>query len=715
MKKLCTLLALAFCLNGWAQTLIYYENFGTGTDCATDYGRPAGSYTGADGSWFSNTTVGTNSVSANIWYVSQTEAGRTNGTCGETCIDSSQLFNKTLHIANVGGSPKSSLFCPTGDCGARYDNGGVTGNSVTTHIRAESPTISSAGYSTITLQFDYILGGDTINDYLTVWYFDGAVWNMLGRPAPTPTCAISANSGGVDGIWSTMTFVMPSSANNNGGMKIGFEWVNNDDGIGSNPSVAIDNVTLLASNATPLPSTLTVTIIPPDSANHNYTYCSGIPYNFTGFANPSATSYQWTCSPPTNVTFNPSPAYQNGEAITFPNAGTYTLTLHCNSTYGAKDTTLIVTVVQTPTVSVSPSSVSICNGGTGINLYATGATTYTWTQSLNTMPANYLNPGGDSVFVNPSTLQPPMAFTYSVTNISTNGCVSKPATASVTAIAPPTPYYIVSPATICLGGHTTLSVDSMPATSTYTWTNIGGAAGGLGGFAGALQQASPIYFGTVDTTFNYQVHFQMNIPSCSAIIPHTFTVHITSLPTVSYTLTPDATPHTWDAYPNYQAGITSATWYWGDGTSTTGLYPSHTYSVAGSYNVCVEVTNASGCVSPKYCQTDSLFRLANNSTYSSMVQLNVKSGIAGIAQVAGINNLVNIYPNPATTSLQVALSVNSEGGTILITDMLGNTVKQVSGINNQVSINVADLSEGVYNVSISSGAGVINKRVVIVK
>jgi|GEM_PF-1259861 len=96
--------------------------------------------------------------------------------------------------------------------------------------------------------------------------------------------------------------------------------------------------------------------------------------------------------------------------------------------------------------------------------------------------------------------------------------------------------------------------------------------------------------------------------------------------TATYTLMPDVVPHTWDAYPSYSSYVTSARWYWGDGTSTTGLYPSHTYSVAGRYNICVAAYSSCGD-SAIYCQNDTVYRLGNNNnTLSSMININVVSG-----------------------------------------------------------------------------------------
>jgi hypothetical protein len=65
--------------------------------------------------------------------------------------------------------------------------------------------------------------------------------------------------------------------------------------------------------------------------------------------------------------------------------------------------------------------------------------------------------------------------------------------------------------------------------------------------------------------------------------------------------------------------------------------------------------------------------------------------------------------------LNVELGMPNESSTLTITDMMGNTVKQSIIYNLKSIINVADLAEGVYNVSITSNEGIINKRIVIVK
>jgi len=174
------------------------------------------------------------------------------------------------------------------------------------------------------------------------------------------------------------------------------------------------------------------------------------------------------------------------------------------------------------------------------------------------------------------------------------------------------------------------------------------------------------------------------------------------IPTVSYTLTADYTPHTYNAVPAYSPYIASARWYWGDGKDTLALYPSHTYSVAGRYNICVTAYSACGD-SAQSCQNDTVYRLGNNSAYSTMVYINVDSSsthTTGTPLSFGEGQGVRLYPNPASTSLTLTLSQAEGTYSFSIYDMLGNTVKQSIIYNTESIINIADLSNGMYQLRV---------------
>ncbi|HLP13415.1 MAG TPA: T9SS type A sorting domain-containing protein [Flavobacteriales bacterium] len=203
-------------------------------------------YSGVNGAWtMSNSSPAIACgvpTTPNEWYVSCAENGNAAGACGTGCG-----ANATLHVGNISTSPSAGFFCPTGDCGAAYDAGGLCGGfgvstSTMTDKRMESPVINCTGYSSITLSFNYIEGGETTNDNATVWYFDGSVWSQLADMAKTPT-----GTCGTQGTWTNYLITLPASADGNPNVKIGFRWVNDDLSASSDPSFAVDDVVLSVS------------------------------------------------------------------------------------------------------------------------------------------------------------------------------------------------------------------------------------------------------------------------------------------------------------------------------------------------------------------------------------------------------------------------------------------------------------------------------------
>ncbi|HEX7415075.1 MAG TPA: T9SS type A sorting domain-containing protein [Bacteroidia bacterium] len=191
----------------------------------------------------------------------------------------------------------------------------------------------------------------------------------------------------------------------------------------------------------------------------------------------------------------------------------------------------------------------------------------------------------------------------------------------------------------------------------------------------------------------------------------TVALNVIPSPTVSFNLVQDIAPHTWDVYPSYSSNVNFARWHWGDGTATVGLYPSHTYTTAGRYNINVLVY-ACPTDSSYFFQSDTVYRLGNNSPYSNMVYVNVLSNTTGIQQVTSSNE-VSIYPNPSNGSFVMEPNNNAKQ-TIQVYDVNGKMVLSQT-INCKTTIDASTLNEGVYNISIISNEGVTNKRLVIVR
>jgi len=227
------------------QQAVWGEEFENG--CAA--GCYASAYaTGPNGAW-TVTNTGVNGACANRWFISCQENGGAVGTCGVGCGN-----NETLHVGNdiACVSPNGCFFCPTGDCGAAYDASCPPAlcfvccscNSAQTDQRAESPIINLTGITGMTLTFNYMEGGQAALDNATVWYFNGAVWALLADMPKTVVCA-------GQGTWTAFSIALPASANNNANVRVGFRWVNNNDGSGADPSIAVDDVQITIPFAPP--------------------------------------------------------------------------------------------------------------------------------------------------------------------------------------------------------------------------------------------------------------------------------------------------------------------------------------------------------------------------------------------------------------------------------------------------------------------------------
>jgi hypothetical protein len=213
--------------------VFWTENFGTG--CNT--GQLASAYTGPNGAW-TITNTGTNDPAANNWFVSAAENGQGAGNCGAGCGT-----NRTLHVGAT---------YPSVDPGAAYyeSTPGFCPNFLPcsyTDRRAESPLINCTGRTGITLTFNYMEFGEGTNDNATLWYFDGTSWSLLVDLPKTLCCGGSACNGSLQGLWTAYSIALPATANNNPGIRIGFRWVNNANGTGTDPSFAVDDIQLSTS------------------------------------------------------------------------------------------------------------------------------------------------------------------------------------------------------------------------------------------------------------------------------------------------------------------------------------------------------------------------------------------------------------------------------------------------------------------------------------
>jgi gliding motility-associated-like protein len=389
--------------------------------------------------WNLLSVTGLNGADPNFWKVSDDEGGGLIPNLGV----GNNIPGTILCSCGIGGNGNNtmhitSVFNPTG--GASYDAGGLCGILFCplTNVRAESPTINCTGKINISVNFNYIENGQNTIDDGTLWYFDGITWAQIDNMPKTLTGC------GGQGLWTSRTIALPASANNNANVKIGYKWVNNDDGAGTDPSIAIDDITLSTPTTT---STISFSLTLPSPICQSNT----ISATFASTATP--TSFTWSATSP-NVVF--TPANSGTTSISFTAPGTYTVSLTaCQGTVCGTATSSIQ-VIATPTINFTASPTVVCVPGSS-TLTVTGGpstTSYTWSASQGPAITN----------TNIAVVSPTSNTTYTVLT-SIPGC-----TTSISFNVPvsPNPTITVTPNSSICNGQTINLVSAGGAT--YSWT-----------------------------------------------------------------------------------------------------------------------------------------------------------------------------------------------------------------------------------------------------
>ncbi len=308
--------------------------------------------------------------------------------------------------------------------------------------------------------------------------------------------------------------------------------------------------------------------------NNNFTFTNG-----STVAAPATMTYQWTFGDGGNTTAtSPSHSY-----IT---TGTYNTQLIVVTNNGCRDTIAkTVTLNAKPTVAFAPNVTAQCFKNhsftfTNTSSITTGTITYQWT----------FGDGGTSTLASPSHSYA-VAGTYNVKLIvtSNNGCKDS-LTKTVNVYPMPVAGYTVPTPQCQPNNNFTFTNTSAVSAGTlsYQWTF---------GDGGNTTAASPTHSYATAGTYNTQLIVITN-SGCRDTIAKT--IALNAKPTVAFT--PGVTAQcfknhsfTFTNTSSITSGTISYQWTFGDGGTSTVASPSHSYAVAGTYNVKVIVTSNNGC------------------------------------------------------------------------------------------------------------------------
>jgi len=236
---------------------------------------------------------------------------------------------------------------------------------------------------------------------------------------------------------------------------------------------------------------------------------------------------------------------------------TYTVTVSNGICSGTDD--IIVTVNPLPVIAVTNDTV--CNGNQG-SLLASGASTYLWSNLSN---------------ANPLTITPTTTTSYTVTGTDVNGCSS-------TGVGE---IYVIDYPNLSIS-----STDAHCSQSDGSVTVI--ATGGTGSYTYSWNTTPTSTSSSVSNVPAGTYTVTVSNDGCDTVS----SVIVANIPgpTASFILNPtQAEVNQTVMFTDMSTGATS--WYWnlGDGGVSVLTNPTHSYSISGTYTICLLVTDNFGC------------------------------------------------------------------------------------------------------------------------
>ncbi len=541
--------------------------------------------------------------------------------------------------------------------------------------------------NSITVNFSSNAASGNITVSGTNLYGNGTTATLEITVKPQPSSVITANG--------TTSFCSGGSVMLTAGVGSSYLWSNG----ATTQSINVANsgnysVTIIGANGCSI-STLPTVVTTINNAtptvsiqsNTGNTICAGTNVVFTATLNNggNAPAFQWKKNG-VNVGSNSNTYSDNGLANNDSVWCVLTSSLGCVTAPIASSNKIKLTVNSLPAVpsAISGTTTSCTIGGTNNLSNATNGGVWS---SSNTAVATISNVGKVTAASNGTS-----NITYTVTNAS--GC-SQSATAIFTVAAVTIPP-ITGLANVCVGATVQLS----NATPNGVWSSLNNRAsvnanGLLTGLNGGEYPASIKYTVT-------------NVNGCSAFANYAVTVNaIPNVPTITYAPgtvgNPQAGAPTGSfcvgkkfrvvATPNVPAGVWSAT-----GAASIAGYDTVKINAVGAGSIKYTYTSAAGCV--------------NSRTMSGNGVTCASRGIATNEKLETTNEF-SMYPNPAKSF--ISLNVNSliGAGSIVVTDLYGKTVKAQPLSMGTNTVDIANLSKGMYFVSTITSEGKTTKKLIV--
>jgi PKD repeat protein len=264
-----------------------------------------------------------------------------------------------------------------------------------------------------------------------------------------------------------------------------------------------------------------------------------------------------------------------------------------------------------------------------------------------------------------------------------------------------------------------------PGTTNYTFVDSSYVTSGKYGYS-----ASYIDFGNGQTqmlntlpgstytmqyvagSYNVCIYIQDSVnQSCMDTFCQTITVTSNTLPAcqATFSIWPDSL-NAGVYYGSNNSSTTGSnpvyTWSWGDGSTSTGQFPSHTYAASGTYMICLGMTASGGgaTCNDSFCIVQVVARMKGSNAMHSITILdpNAPNGINNLTSVSKLN----VYPNPASSELNIEMN-NEKVIDLKITSISGQLMNaEFDG----KKVQIKNLNSGVYFIEVKTASNIFRTK-----
>ncbi|MEI7597156.1 MAG: T9SS type A sorting domain-containing protein [Bacteroidota bacterium] len=617
----------------------------------------------------------TSSVAVIVTPLPTANAGNDKTICSGTSTTLTATGGGTYAWSNSGGSSATTIAlspttvttytvtvtssgCSASDAAVVYVNTSPTANA------GNDATICSGTSTTLTAT-----GGGTY-----AWSNSGgsSATTISLSPTTTTTYTVTVTSSGCNATDAAVVIVNATPTANAGNDKTicegasttltatgggSYAWSNNGGSSATTSSLyptTTTTYTVTVSNSGCSATDIAVVNVnplPTVNAGNDATICTGQSVDLAATGT-NVTTYTWT-------------GQSAGALYTVTPTTTTTYIVAGTNNCGSISDNVVVTVSTVATVNAG-SDVTICAGQSAtLAVSAASNTTYAWnTQPVQTTP---------SISVNPSTTT-----TYTVSSTSSCGVASDNVVVFVNSA--PT-ISAGNDATICAGSSTTLTASGG---GNYLWNNNGGT------------NATTIALSPSQTTT-----YTVTVTSSGCSASDAAVVYVNAIPTSTFSVNPTTVAQGVPATITYTGTASSgATYNWGfNGGNVASGSGQGPYSVSWAnvnvYNITLSVTE-NNCTS---------------TVTTTPIDVTINIGLTEVN-----SSSFKMYPNPANNELTIELNgTYSNNSTIVVYNMIGEAVLKSNINSSKQVLDLNNLSNGTYYISVNNGEKLIKDKFIIVK